>query len=310
MISTVTLNPSLDTVVVVEEIEFGEVNRSEIIFSYPGGKGIDVSRTIRKLGGETCALGVVAGNNGETITKLLDEEGIPHDFLKTGGNVRNNILLEAKSENKETIILHRGEFQASETLAAQLKEKIRRYAERSDVMVLAGSVPPIFPASIYRELITIVRQCGCKAILDTSGPPLQAGIEASPYMIKPNRRELEQLLGRVITSLADVRSACEELGCYGIPLIMVSLGGEGVAIRHDDVFYHVSALETECLSYAGAGDCLVGGVALGISRQADMAECTAMGVAAATATLSEYGSSYFNMEKYEIFKRQVSVREV
>ena len=98
MIATVTLNPSWDTVVVVDDLRIGEVNRSCREFSYAGGKGIDVARTVHRLGGQTCALGIVAGPNGQRLKASLSSEGIPHDFVEAEGDTRANVLLENRQD--------------------------------------------------------------------------------------------------------------------------------------------------------------------------------------------------------------------
>lgn len=310
MITTVTLSPSLDTVVVVGGLRIGEVNRSEKVFSYAGGKGIDVSRTVKQLGGNTCALGIVAGNNGRSVRRFLDEETISHDFLEVDGNTRNNILLECRDEKTETIILHRDDYRIDPAIPRELQDRVRQYAGRSNVMVLAGSVPSALPAFIYRDLVATACREGCQTILDSSGAALRAGLEAAPHMIKPNREEMEQLSGKTVRTVDEAVAALPCLDSHGVGLVVVSLGDQGAVLKHEGRIFVVEPLNAPVISYAGAGDSLVGGVALGISKGADLKESIAMGVAAATATLSEYGSSFFSREQYEHFKLQVKIREV
>lgn len=310
MISTVTLNPSLDTVVILDKLKYSEVNRCERFFSYPGGKGIDVSRTIRKLGGETCALGIVGGSNGETLEKLLGKEGIPYDFVQVGGNTRNNILLECRDSGTETILLRQSGFHVERDILPEIKDKILEYAKKSSFMVFSGSVPDIFPQSIYKDLIEMVRGCGCTPVLDTSGESLRLGIESSPYMVKPNKSETEQLLGKDIVSMDNIFCAFNLLASHNIPLVLISLGKEGVVVNFDGTIFKVKPLQTEVLSYAGAGDSLIGGVVLGLARNLPIRETLKMGVAAASATLTEFGSSFFEVERYERYKKQVVIEEL
>lgn len=310
MISTITLSPSLDTVVVVEDLISGDMNRSKNIFSYPGGKGVDVSRTVRRIGGETCVLGLIAGNNGKMIKRLLDEEDVLHDFITVNGNVRNNLLIENLKEKQETIILHHSDFQCDDDTSDKLKQKVREYAGKSEIMVFSGSVPAAFPSDIYRELIEICHASGSKAVLDSSGESLRIGIEASPFMIKPNGVEFKELTGRYCDSINSISSAFDSLDRYKIPLIVVSLGRNGTVFKYHKEIFKVEPISTEVLSYAGAGDTLVGGIALGIARGVDINEAVSMGTAAATASLSEYGSSFFKLEKYFKYKGMIKIKRI
>ena len=310
MISTVTLNPSWDTVAVVDQLRIGEVNRSCREFSYAGGKGIDVSRTIHRLGGQTCALGLLAGTNGARIETYLSSEGITHDFIKVAGDTRSNILLENQQTSEETIIQHTSDITVTAADLATLMAKIRQSSCRSKVMVFSGSLPTTLPVSIYAELVAVAQENDCRTILDTSGEALRAGIQARPYLIKPNRFEMEFIVDKPLPSCADVIEAVNSTLLADIETVVVSLGGQGVVVRSGTTIFAVEPIRTKVISYAGAGDSLVGGIALGLFRQEDIRQAVTMGVAAATATLSHYGSSFFDHENYHTNLTKIIIQEI
>ena len=310
MICTVTLSPSWDTVAVVERLRMGEVNRSCRVFSYPGGKGIDVARTVRQLGGETLALGFVAGPNGERSKAALRAEGIPHDFVEVAGDTRSNILLEHASRSQETIIQHPSDVAVTANDLEALTAGIRQAGRTARILVFGGSIPAVLSPSIYRDLIAVARESGCRTILDASGEALREGVRAHPYMIKPNRSEIEQLCGRRLHSPDEIIEALHSPMLAEVEVVVVSLGAEGVVVRSKSDLFRVDPIAARVVSYAGAGDSLIGGLALGLSMGRELREAVVMGVAAATATLSQYGSSFFDLKNYETNRAAAIIREV
>lgn len=299
MISSVTLNPSLDTVVVVEDLASGEVNRSRDIFTYPAGKGVDAARTVKNLGGEVrCLCLLPRGVNGKVFKELLDAEGISGDFISVDGDMRTNLLLENTKLKQETIILQNSKLVLFGNTMDELTAKVREYAARSSIVIFSGSVPAGLPESVYFELINCCHESGAKAILDSSGSGMLMGVGASPFMIKPNLAEFEELAGSECASPNDVVSALKHIPHYGISLVVVSLGKDGLVFKYQNDIFRVPPLPANAISYAGAGDTLVGGIALGLSRGLSVEDSMRIGVAAATASLSQYGSSFFDIFEF------------
>lgn len=199
MIATVTLNPSLDLNLEVDELKIDDVTRIKNSKLDPGGKGINVSRVVNILGGPTVAYGFIAGREGGQLSLFLAEEGILNSFVALKeGNTRVNVIITERKTGRQTRINAIGPRAEVEDLEA-LKERITRLGGgicAVSFMVFAGSIPPGLPPTTYRYLIEEVQELGIKAVLDTDGDPLKYGIKAKPYMIKPNTYELERLVGR------------------------------------------------------------------------------------------------------------------
>ena len=163
MIATVTLNPSLDKTVTVEELVIDEANRWTSLRRDPGGKGINVSH---ELGGETIAYGFIGGIDGETLKHLLQQQGVPFDFTPIEGEIRSNFIITDLETRRQTRIDAPGPHISKDELG-KLTDKITRIKPKPDFLVFAGSVPPGVPADIYRQLIEKAKKSGIKTVLDS-----------------------------------------------------------------------------------------------------------------------------------------------
>ncbi|PTY83068.1 1-phosphofructokinase family hexose kinase, partial [Heyndrickxia sporothermodurans] len=198
MIYTITLNPSLDYTVKVDNFQIGELNRSNEDYKVPGGKGINVSRVLKRLGVDSKALGFVGGFTGKYIEDYLKDEQIEVDFVKVAGDSRINIKLKTDVEteiNGSGPNIGPAEFE-------KFIEKLDA-ANSKDIIVFSGSIPSTLPATIYKDLIEKGKQKGTLFVADVSGVALKNVIEAKPFLIKPNHHELGELFDKEITTIQD-----------------------------------------------------------------------------------------------------------
>ncbi len=226
MIATVTLNPAIDKNLSVPRFEVGKTNRGEVTRTDAGGKGINVAKALKQLGAEVCALGYVAGSYGQFILKALAASGIAADFVAVPGETRVNMKINDPVCGTETEINEPG-FQVSPEHLQALKQKVGEYAPRCEVMIFSGSLPPGAPPEIFAELMSMASASGSRCILDTSGPALQLGIKAEPFLVKPNLAEVEELLQVRLTTRREVAEAARRLLAMGIEEVVISLGKEG-----------------------------------------------------------------------------------
>src|SRR5208337_4249578 len=206
MIATVTLNPAIDKSLTVPRFEVGKTNRGEVGRTDAGGKGINVAKAVKQFGVEVCALGFMAGSSGQFILEALAASGIPANFCNVPGETRVNLKILDPVYKTETELNEPG-FQVLPEHLEAMKQKIREYGPRSDVMVFSGSLPPGAPPEIFAELITIARALGAKCMLDTAGLALRHGLEAKPLLLKPNRAEVEELLQVRLSTRSDLAEA-------------------------------------------------------------------------------------------------------
>ena len=281
MVYTLTLNPSLDYMMPVRQLRIGATNRSEGEQIRIGGKGINVSILLRRLGVENLALGVAAGFTGEELLRRMNEEGIRHDFLMgREGFTRINVKLLSEEEteiNGSGPVIEESEAQA---LLRQI-EKIRS----GDFLVISGSVPKGIPTDFLNQLLHQTTGQGAEIVLDISGPTLRRALRYRPFLIKPNQHELEEVLGVSISSREQALLHGKKLQELGARNVLISLGAEGaVLLDEKGGVYSKKAPDGLLVSSVGAGDSMVAGFLAGWiqSHAYDQAFC--MGLAAGSAS--------------------------
>lgn len=176
--------------------------------------------------------------------------------------------------------------------------------------MLSGSLPPGCPADYYRTLIETVEGLGCRCILDADGEPMRYGLESRPFMIKPNRAELERMAGRELTTLQDVRAAAMKYIDQGVAVVAVSLGADGALITDGDETLFAPKLTLELKSTVGAGDSMVAGLACGFIGDNELEEAFRMGVACASARCTTEGYRVIDKNLYREFLSRVEIERL
>lgn len=281
MVYTLTLNPSLDYMMPVRQLRIGATNRSEGEQIRIGGKGINVSILLRRLGVENLALGVAAGFTGEELLRRMNEEGIRHDFLMgREGFTRINVKLLSEEEteiNGSGPVIEESEAQA---LLRQLEE-----IHSEDYLVISGSAPRGIPEDFLDRLLGKAIQQGAEIVLDISGPALRRALRYHPFLIKPNQRELEEILSVSIPDRKQALLHGKKLQELGARNVLISLGAEGAVLLDEKGGVHSKKAPAGLLvSSVGAGDSMVAGFLAGWiqSHAYDQAFC--MGLAAGSAS--------------------------
>lgn len=289
MIITVTMNPAIDKTIVLNRLNYGGLNRIQESVLDIGGKGINVSKTIKNLGGETLATGVIAGNSGQLIKDTLEKLEIKTDFLSISGETRINTKMIEQS-GLMTEFNEAGPELLKESLEDFMK-KLERLASPEVLFVLAGSVPKGVPDDIYKNIIELVKEKGAKVFLDADGALFAKGLEANPDFIKPNRFELEFLYGQE-ENLSEEKliKMGHQLRERGIPIVIISLGKEGAIFLIEDNIYKTLPIEVDVHSAVGAGDAMVAAFAYGIDTGLDIIDCIRLSVATSTGAVTTIGT--------------------
>lgn len=307
MIKTVTLNAAVDKTVEVENFRLGSVNRIGKLQLDAGGKGINVSKVIRALNGESIALGILAGRNGEFIQAELERRGIPHDFLFVEGETRTNLKVIDPVNSTFTDINEPG-ITLSDHDLQQVEAKIFHGFGPGTSLVLSGSVPAPVPASQYRRWLERAKALGGKTFLDADGELLREGIKVKPFLVKPNLSELERLVGHELPSLADVAEAARELLKQGGEYLVVSLGEEGALFAAQDQIIHAEALPVEVKSTVGAGDAMVAALTLVQDGEDYLARAARWAIAASAAQVTTSGTQPPELSKVLSYLDQVCLQ--
>ena len=309
MIATVTLNPSLDRHVEVENLVLDDTNRWVSFKRQPGGKGINVSRVLKELGGETVAYGFIGGHAGDDIRNLLKEDGVHTDFTHIRAEVRSNFIITDLKTHRQTRISAPGP-QVSPGELKKLVDKITTLKPRPQYIVLAGSVPPGVPYYIYRELIEKLKSQGIRTVLDAADMWLIEGLHARPDIIKPNVREAQTMLGVELKTEEDVIYGVKTIVSSGVGIAAISRGREGMIIADKNTVLKVVPPNVTVMSTVGAGDSTVAGLVLKLSQGGSLEDASRLAVAAGTAATLTSGTELCHKQDVERLLRQVTVERL
>lgn len=285
MIYTLTLNPALDYVLRLPALQTGQTNRAQSADLQIGGKGINVSLVLRELGEPSVALGFLAGFTGEALEAEIIRRGITPAFIRLPeGLTRINVKL--GTDHTETEINAPGPEIPAEAMEA-LWARLDRLTE-GDVLVLAGSIPPTLPSDFYGRVAERLTTRGVSVVADAEGAALAAVLPHRPFLVKPNRAELEGWMGRPLPTESDLCAAAEALQQAGARNALISLGGEGALLLDEQgKFHRASPPAVTPVNTVGAGDSMVAGFLAGLPDGLDHA--LRLGIAAGSATAASRG---------------------
>lgn len=309
MIATVTLNPSLDKTITVHGLVIEEANRWTTFRRDPGGKGINVSRVIHELGGDTIAYSFSGGVDGQIMQRLLRNKGVPFDFVTIRQAIRSNIIITDLKTRHQTRIDAPGP-RISELEFQKLKAKLKNTEPKPDFIVFAGSVPPGIPDDVYRELIEEAKSRGIRTVLDSEGIWLMEGIKAKPDVIKPNVREAEQLLGVELKGETATIRAVQRFLEQGIGVAAISRGEDGLIAATEGKIVKAVPPRVKVRSTVGAGDSAVAGLVLRLSQRATLEETCRLAVAAGTAATLAPGTRLCRRSDVEKLMPQVKIEPI
>ncbi|WP_377888123.1 1-phosphofructokinase [Alkalihalobacillus sp. R86527] len=302
MIYTVTLNPSVDYIVGLANFEAGQVNIVDQDKKFAGGKGVNVSRVLHKLGYESRALGFVGGFTGEFIETALTEEGLSPRFIKVEGDTRINIKLKADVETEINGLSPNIDESSLATLYGQLSE-----LKSGDIVVLAGSVPSSIPSSIYSRIIESLPQ-GVETIVDTKGAALKEVVDSKPFLVKPNHHELGEFFGVQITSIEEAISYGRQLREFGAQNVIISLAEKGAVFLSSQGDFVGNAPKGKVRNSVGAGDSVVAGFLSTYLSTRNLKDAFHTGIAAGSA--SAFSNDFCSKEDIETLKTQIIVSSI
>ena len=285
---TLTMNPALDVGTAIHSVAPEIKLRCAEPRFHPGGGGINVSRAIRFLGGESSAVYAAGGHNGMMLAQLLDSEGIEHHPVSIAGITRENLVVYEESTSLQYRFTMPGPELAADEWIACLETLFNL---NPDYIVASGSLPRGVPLEFYGEITRYAREYGIRVIVDTAGDALNRTVGKGVYLLKPNLRELELFAGEKIQGEAHIRRACQRLIAEGLAeVLVVSMGAAGAALVNGEDYLHVHAPVVPIASKVGAGDSMVGGIVMGLAQGRGLADAVRLGVAAGSAAVMTAGT--------------------
>jgi 6-phosphofructokinase 2 len=306
-IVTLTMNPSIDKSssvahVVAERKLYCKPPRFEA-----GGGGVNVSRAIKKLGGESILLYPAGRITGERLQELLDQEGLNHRPFPIQGVIRESlVILEESTGQQYRFGMPGPEIQKEEW--EQFLQELSAIEPSPDYLVASGSLPPGVPADFYAKAARIGKKRGAKTIIDTSGEALEQALMEGVYLIKPNVREFREMVGEDIKEESQIKAEALKMVKSGrCEVLVISLGAAGALMVSEDFAEHILPPTVPIVSKVGAGDSMVAGIVLSIAQGKPLRESILFGVAAGTAAVMTPGTELCRREDAErLFENMVS----
>lgn len=281
MVYTITVNPSLDYIVSVEDFKLGLTNRTSSEKLLPGGKGINVSQVLMNLGVENTALGFVAGFTGDALVRELEGRGIRQEFIRIeSGMTRINVKL---TSIDGTEINGQGPH-ISDCDLDRLMRRLDRLEDK-DVLFLAGSIPGTISSDLYKDIMERLQDKDILFVVDATRDLLTNVLEYHPFLIKPNNHELGEIFGVELTTRESVVPYAKKLQEMGARNVLVSMAGEGsVLLAEDGTVVSHEAPKGVLVNGVGAGDSMVAGFMAGYMKTGDYVYAYQMGASAGSAS--------------------------
>ncbi len=310
MIFTLTMNPCLDRYLYIDELKVDDTVRVRRFSDYPAGKGIDVSRVIRELGGVSVAVALLGGAIGRKIEELLDSEGVIYTAIRVEPETRINIILQVKE--KQYRLSLPGE-QVDRTRLEKVRETLQALVREGDVVVISGSLPRGVNPDFYTGIIFMLKQWGARVYFDSDGDNLKAGLIAEPDGIKPNIHELSRISGKNLSEEdidEVINTATEIKEVNRLKEVIVSLGGEGAIFVGEEGILKVKVPKLPVVSAVGAGDAFLGAYVMKRTEGASIEEALKWAGAAGAATVLTPGTQLCRKEDVLALLNRVEVEKI
>ena len=309
MIYTVTLNPALDKTVTVPGLTVDEVNRIVEVREDPGGKGINVSKVIAKLGGKSCALALLGGTVGEKIKGMLERDGIDVWAFEVQGETRTNLKVVDPKLDTHTDINEPGPEITIATLDEMLEALVASIS-RGDIVVLSGSLPKGAPVATYAAWTRACAKAGAKVFLDADGSALSHGLGARPYLAKPNDAELSRLCGHELNDVDDIAEEALRIVNGGVGRVVVSMGGAGAVIADENHVLLAHSPKVPVGSTVGAGDSVVAALAYAEEQGMGLADAARLAMATGAANVMQSGTQAAERAQVDALLDRVSIESL
>ncbi len=307
MVLCLYVNPTIDKTIYLNSFIYGGTNRPYKVVTDGAGKAINTAVVLKELDQKVCVKGLIYQSDGEIITGRLDSHQISYECCRLEGASRTNTKIFDAEKQTITEINESGE-KVTPQILKEIADQLCDSAQKDDVVVLTGSLPPGCEPGYYADIIGALHKKGIRCVLDADGEVLKLGVRQKPFLIKPNTDELAVLTGKKATTVAEVKEACEKLLEQGIGIVAVSMGSEGAVICSKEAAYFAQPIKVKVLSTVGAGDSMVAGMVANLYSSPD--KMLHAGVAAATASITREGTRLCTRELFEQFYKQVKIERL
>ncbi|WP_233843170.1 1-phosphofructokinase family hexose kinase [Dyella sp. 2HG41-7] len=308
MITVAGFNTAIDRLIHIDTLTPGDVHRVREEKVYPGGKGVHVAQTIAALGEKVQLIGLVDATHRDFIARRMRERGVAFQGVMVGSELRQCFALKEKS-GRMTEILGQGP-QLSEAEGEALLAAFRQSVENSELVILSGSLPRGLPDTTYAELVDYVNSRGKRCLVDASGAALRHAIDAKPYLVKPNRDEVSDLVGNPVIDMQAAEAAAIALRERGIAMPVVTMGELGAVAAGDAGVWHAQLSPEHVRNAVGSGDCFLAGTAVALQRHMSLAQALRMAVACGVANAQSEETGFAESSVVESLLPTVHVQRI
>jgi 6-phosphofructokinase 2 len=303
-IVTITINPALDVSTSVKSVVPERKLRCSKPSYDPGGGGLNVSRAIKKLGGNSLAIFTSGGGAGDMLENLLRKEDINVLPFKIKDNTRESFTVSDESGDQQYRFILPGP-ELSENEWKNFLDVLIKLDEKPEYIIISGSLSPGIPEDFYAQLSKKGKESGAKVIVDTSGKPLKYAVEEGVFLIKPNMNEVKYITDREVKDEAELEESLKKVIEGGkVGNIVVSLGSGGAMIINKNGCKHYRAPTVPIKSKVGAGDSTVAGLVLALSRGMELNDAVKFGIAAGASAVMTPGTELCRKDDTErLFKK-------
>ncbi len=305
MITVITLNPSVDRSYEVDDFQLEKVQRAKSIIATAGGKGLNVARVIKSLGGSACCMGFLGGHTGDFIRQEVLAHGLTAHFTTIAGTSRTCLNIRNK-DGCSTELIESGPVIAPSEVEA-FEGALDAALADTKILVAAGSLPPGVPVACYAGIAAICKQRSIKFILDSSGEALRASLVQQPFLIKPNEEELAALSGMRVETEVEAFAASSKVLEMGAENVCVSLGKKGMMLNGSMGRFVVHIPTVKVQNTVGCGDSLVGGLAYALEQKWNVFEMLKFANACGISNALHAGVGIIDQSQVECFSGQVTV---
>ncbi|NOQ93184.1 MAG: hexose kinase [Methylophaga sp.] len=304
-ITTLCLNPALDVTYHVSKLIPEQKSRSDAARHDPGGNGINIGRALKRMLIDAHTFCIVAGDVGQLLQHLLEQQLDNVYYEHVDGETRiNSTIIELDTQTQ---------YQVTDAGTAIPQAQLHRVIDdfvkltAQGFGIITGSCQPNIPHDLYATLVERVNALGGKAVVDTHGEALKLAIAAKPFLIKPNRYELETIIGHELPNIIDVATEARKIQQHSVSHVCVSLGDEGAILVGPDNSYYAKALDVPINTTVGAGDSMVAGLVTGFSLGLTPEQALRYGIACGAGTVMHPGTELFSGDELAGFRQQVVV---
>lgn len=306
MILCITPNPAIDRTLLLPSLTLGNVHRAQKIIVAAGGKGLNVARTVRLLGGQPLCMGFAGGHSGRLLADLTQSEGLAASWTRTNSETRSCTILIAQVGDA-TVVNEPG-VPVSPMDWERLRRDVQEQLPLVNLVCLSGSLPPNSSSQDLRGLLSILVDSGKQVWIDTSGMALNTALTYPELCIKVNGAEMAEMLGLEITDLATAERALLILSERGRTTSVITLGAAGALLATKDGRWHAQGPSVDVISSVGSGDAFLGGLVSALDAGRDWPEALRDAVAAGTANTLCAGGGHFGLQDFDNIRKQIEIQ--